>query len=230
MDAATDWVVSGGRYALDFDGTNDFVEVPFLFNGTGAITLWFRAAAELAGTAIYLGNKSNIGTQIYLGQNVTGSLTNELISFSNDVGVTSRIYGYTTPTRTELYDGNWHHICVGVRQANSAPEIYLDGNSKSVTLGTATLSSWSIGSASGTVLQFGCQNFSGANSFFLTGQMDDVRFYNRALSPAEIRTLATRRGIAYERRKRRSVFFDAAFFNPAWARNSNVILSPVGAA
>ena len=25
MDAATDWVVSGGRYALDFDGSNDYV-------------------------------------------------------------------------------------------------------------------------------------------------------------------------------------------------------------
>ena len=67
-------------------------------------------------------------------------------------------------------------------------------------------------------------------NFYASCQLDDIRVMNRNMSNSEIRLLASRRGIAYERRKRRSVFFNAEFFNPAWARNSNVIISPVGAA
>ena len=81
-----------------------------------------------------------------------------------------------------------------------------------------------------TPLQFGIRSGNDGNDLHLNGQMDSQMLHNRVLSPAEIRLLATRRGIAYERRKRKQVYFDAAFSNPAWARNSNVILSPVGAA
>ena len=43
----------------------------------------------------------------------------------------------------------------------------------------------------------------GNSSYTWNGLIDDVRLYNRALSPDEIRTLSTRRGIAYEMAPRR---------------------------
>lgn len=230
MDAATDWLVSSGKFALDFDGSNDLVEIPFRFNSTGAIAFWYRGSTE-PGTAIYLGNKLTIGTEVYLGQPVTGSLTNELITFSNDVGANSRIFAYTSATRTELFDNNWHHVAIVLRQENTAPEIYLDGILRTVSSGSASLASWSIGNAAATTLQIGAQNFSG-NSFFLTGQLDDIRIYNRPPNQANIKLLATYRGVAYQRRLRKSYFASqiGPTFRAAWARNSNYIISPVGAA
>jgi hypothetical protein len=43
MDAATDWVVDDGRYALDFDGVNDYV-----------LTGWFRPAATSTSISIWI--------------------------------------------------------------------------------------------------------------------------------------------------------------------------------
>lgn len=211
MDAATDWIVSSGQYALDFDGTNDYVEVidPFRFASTGSVVFWYRGNVE-SGTAIYFGDRVNSAFAIYLGNNVTGSLTNELITVVHDLGGLARIYGYTTATRTELYDNNWHHIAVVQRVANTNAEIWIDGVSRTVTNGSSGLSTYVIGNTSFSFLQFGSQRYSNTNSFFLTGQMDDIRFTTRAFSPAEIRLLASRRGIAYERRSRRRVNEQAA--------------------
>jgi len=203
--AADDWVSSQYGRALDFDGVDDLVEVPFRFNSTGLISFWYRGVTE-PGTAIYLGNKSTIATAIYLGQNTTNSLSNELITFSNSVGGLVSIYGYTTATRTELFNNNWHHIAVALRLVNTAPEIYLDGSSKTISSGSSSLTSWSIGSSSGTTLQFGAQNF-GSNSFFMTGQLDDIRVYNRVLSDFEIRLLASRPGIGLRQDRDRQTFY-----------------------
>jgi hypothetical protein len=42
MDAATDWVVDGGRYALDFDGTNDRLDLAssVTFSGDFTLNIW----------------------------------------------------------------------------------------------------------------------------------------------------------------------------------------------
>jgi hypothetical protein len=224
MDAS-DWVSAQYGRALDFDGVNDTVEVPFRFNSTGVIAFWYRGTTE-PGTAIYLGDKSNTGTEVYLGQNITNSLTNELITFSNDVGGTARLYGYTSATRTELFNNAWHHVAIVLRQVNTAPEIYLDGSSKTVTLGTSSLTAWSIGSAGGTTLQFGSQNFSNTNSFFLTGQLDDIRIYNRALTEPEIKLLASEPGIGLVP-QRKNLLFQQQQFSPAWSRRQQLIGSGV---
>ena len=45
MDAGTDWVVSGGKYALDFDVTNDYVDIgtrQYLSSGAPATVAWWE--------------------------------------------------------------------------------------------------------------------------------------------------------------------------------------------
>lgn len=69
-----------------------------------------------------------------------------------------------------------------------------------------------------------------SNTFRVANQtILDARVYSRLLSEAEIQLLASEPGIGL-RPERTSVFFGAQFFNSAWARNSNYIISPVGAA
>jgi len=102
-------------------------------------------------------------------------------------------------------------------------EMYLNGSfawSGTTSINPGAASVWSIGRSGAYV---------GPGGTYFSGQLDDQRLYSRVLSPQEIRLLAQEPGIGL-RPERTSVFFGAQLFNAAWARNSNVILSPVGAA
>jgi hypothetical protein len=48
MDAATDWVVDGGRYALDFDGSNDRLDLAssVTFSGDFTLNIWIYPRAN----------------------------------------------------------------------------------------------------------------------------------------------------------------------------------------
>jgi hypothetical protein len=200
MDAASDWVVSNGM-ALDFDGSDDYVNVPASYYGTGAISFWLKTTTEI-GAALAFGTSASSSTLMYvaIGQNISGTLTNELITVATISG-TARIEGYTTATRTELLDGNWHHVAVVQETANASYKIYLDGNLKTTTVGDATLTTFGIGVSGGDVIQFGSRRFQAAQGVYYTGQADDIRLYRRPLTPPEIRQLASRRGIGLRSQK-----------------------------
>lgn len=214
MDAATDWVVSGGRYALDFDGVDDYVQLTEsdVLKSTNALSLSFWLKRSLEGTQQFYMTRAGSGLNDNV--NVFNQPDNTLNFGARNTGGTFTIASFSVAGRTD-----WLHVgCV----YDGANRLHINGQlvstSASYTMASTSVSGWTLAAGSLPVYRWG------------TCQLDDIRIYNRALSPAEIRLLATRRGIAYERRKKPSVFFDAAFFNPAWARNSNVILSPVGAA
>jgi hypothetical protein len=223
-----DWVSAQYGRALDFDGVNDYVEVndSFRFASTGSVVFWYRGSVE-SGTAIYFGDRANSSFTIYLGNNVTNTLSNELITVVHDVGGLARIYGYTTATRGELYDNNWHHVAVVQRVANTNAEIWIDGVSKTVTNGSSGLSTYVIGNTSFNFLQFASERYSNTNNFFLTGQMDDIRFTTRPFSPAEIKLLASRPGIGLVPERRRTIQFQQQQFSPAWSRRQQLIGSGV---
>ena len=221
MDAATDWVVSGGRYALDFDGSNDYVSAGNMPNLGSifdlTISFFLNVQASTAYFPIiekYQGAVTSNGFLIY---GVSGSG----FEFAGRENVATYLRsGYSGASDIQI--GTWVHL-VGRKRATEW-SIWVNGVMKnSQTLGTGTTS---VNNTTRPFLIGG----STTDAAYSACLLDDVRLYSRAISHSEIRLLAIRRGIAYERRKRRSVYFNAAFFNPAWARNSNVILSPVGAA
>jgi hypothetical protein len=207
MDAASDWVVSNGM-ALDFDGSDDYVNVPASYYGTGAISFWLKTTTEI-GAALAFGTSASSSTLMYvaIGQNISGTLTNELITVATISG-TARIEGYTTATRTELLDGNWHHVAVVQETANASYKIYLDGNLKTTTVGDATLTTFGIGVSGGDVIQFGSRRFQAAQGVYYTGQADDIRLYRRPLTPPEIRLLASRRGIGLQSTPRHTDYLE----------------------
>lgn len=221
MDSASDWVVSGGRYALDFDGSNDHVTGGNMPNVGAFFDLTVSCFVQVTSSTAYFpiiekyqGAVTSNGFLLYgqsgLGYEFAGRESNAAYLRSGTSG------------SGDIQVGSWVHL-VG-RKSQTTWSIWVNGSLKnSQTAGTGTTS---INNTTRSLLIGG----SVTDAAYTAGLIDDVRVYNRALSEAEIRLLASRRGIAFERRKRRSVFFDAAFFNPAWARNSNYILSPVGAA
>jgi hypothetical protein len=181
--------VSGGAGALDFDGVNDLVSCgrPILL-GSGDFTI---------STWVYLAVIDD--DQVFAGNYGTGA--------SNLTGVQiGTTKAYTTPplaaNRFNFYLGShlqsnfvfsattWYHL-VAVRRGGVV-SLYVNGvfdisGTRSNSIGSTI--AWTLGSG---------PNYSGEE---MTGRIDDSRVYNRALTPPEIRLLASRRGIGLRSQK-----------------------------
>ena len=192
MDAGTDWVASQGRYALDFDGVNDFVDCsgvssPSVFSMVGwfsptdttgaemlAVQRSHQSTASLMRTQWFF-NGVNIHCRVFSGLNENGWRG---VIASNVVATAWKHYGF-------VYNGGTNIKC------------FVNGIEQSVTTesGGAAFAAINTGSVP---LVIGAQNTSGVPANHYSGRCDDIAIYNRALSPNEIRLLASRRGIAYE--------------------------------
>ena len=93
---------------------------------------------------------------------------------------------------TAINDSQWHHVAA--RWNGAFLQVFVDGKPDgSVAWGFAP------GYASVSYGRIGIlQNTAAGFAAPLGGQASDISIYNRALSPNEIRLLASRRGIAYE--------------------------------
>jgi hypothetical protein len=181
MDPSTDWVASDGKIALDCDGVDDYVSLDgtdknfFMGTQTYSMAFWlFNRETDTADTPVFI----SIGRTL------------------RPIGFVCRISGSQIQHRRDGvnhsvvadYLDKWSHF-VGTFDG-SAIKTYFNGAEIGSTAATASLAvasptTWKIGASS-------------AGTTNTTASFDDIRIYNRALSPSEIATLATRRGIAYE--------------------------------
>ena len=177
------WVTGMFSGALNFNGTSSYVNL----NNTGAtgplkpplpvtISAWIKLSTTSGYQAIFSSDNFN---SLFAGCNL------EIAS-----GVLACNYGtaggYGTQFRREKVGktvfkaGQWYHVAA-VIQGPTSMNLYVngvdDGGTYSGTGGSLgyTTTSSKIGSNTGT-------------SYF-NGAIDDLRFYNRALSPTEIQTL-----------------------------------------
>ena len=173
------WAVNQGRYALSFDGVDDYVETSksIIPIGVASISTWVKASSLVEGYFVSEWSPNNM----YL-----GVFSNNWIARSGDGA--SGASGLLSSSATVSV---WTHLCA-VRDASTLT-LFVNGKNSAST--TAT----SYQGGSGTSLKLarlGGTTYAACN-------LDDIRIYNRALSAKEIRTLYTRRGIAYEMAPRR---------------------------
>ncbi len=217
MSPESDWVVQNGRYTLDFDGSNDYagtaITSRYLSSGPQMLSFWFRNTATLTlgnfPTVFSYGStvSDSYRTQLYSGFNVIGTgpsaNTGKLSIQDFDGSAVSGAYS-NTDFQSNL---NWNHAAGG--WDGTSWKIYINGLDETNAQGTqnapATTSHPSVTLAIG-------RSTSGLGRYTPT-QIDDVRFYHRALSATEIRLLASRRGIAYELAPRRRSSVQVAAFN-----------------
>jgi len=204
--AADDWVSAQYGRALDFLGSaNQYAEIK---SGSGQLTLgqvfsvccWCRptAAGTSVGRGIVEKYFSFAEPYISYGLQYFNTTVNSRFSFSIANGTGGGSYVNMEATNASALN-TWHHI-VGTYNG-SVMRIYVNGlleNTFSIVANVVyNTESLAIGRWLGNNLE----------TEGITGQVDDVRLYVRALTDSEIRLLASRPGIGLRQDRDRQTFY-----------------------
>jgi hypothetical protein len=188
QSGTTDWYSAGkvGPYAGHFNGTNNYVNIgnAALLNFTNTNPFSACAWVNNAGTGPTDGEivTKNSAVSPYQGW-----------SFSINSGV---LYVYLTNTATNVIvvksgstisASTWTHVCFTYSGSSNASGVlfYINGAPVTNTIVTNALT--------GTIATTGSVNigtYGTGTGGFITGLIDDVRVYNRALMPGEIALMA----------------------------------------
>jgi hypothetical protein len=176
MDPASDWVVSGGKGALDFDGVNDYVAIALT---TIPPALRVGATGNPGTWAIWV-YRTATGGAAYFGENLF-----YCFNFTS-TGATAGVWGLDF-SLTGLALNRWDFICVTFNGANLVTG-YVNGQQNATATGTSAANySTAFNLTIGARIQ---------NSLFLTGFIDDFLIFNTALTANEVREIY-RRGRGY---------------------------------
>ena len=172
--------------SLNFDGTDDYVNMGDPSSGildfgsnSFSISFWINAASGQPTNTIILG-KGNEGavTAGYRFIINSGGTDSTSIAFVASDGTTTKSAGKISVG----LDGSWHLITGVVNRTDSLIQYYVDGIRKVSISFTPT---GSVNTSS--VLAIG-RNSSSSGGYF-SGQIDDVRVFNYALTATQIKTL-----------------------------------------
>lgn len=164
------WV--DGKYGkgLSFDGVDDYVGVPSSasLKPTEAITVTGWIKPDLQGTREFMATKWQ-------------GFTVELAT-SNRVTAGVYVSGgqRMTPVSSVLPNNTWTHVAFTYDSSDRTLKTYINGGQE---IKSSTLSGLSTYSMSVSNNALGIGRYS---SYYWNGQIDEVRIYNRALSPTEI--------------------------------------------
>ena len=194
MDAATDWVVQDGQYALDFDGLNDRVDTGFLIPATDfTVSVWYNTSS-LAETVF---NRPCGDSDTATGLTGIGIVLN--LFGGGDVYVVARQGANVGTGDTRggaVAVGRWQHVAVTMDSVFGLA-LWVDGRIVSANSAhkfiTPTSAGWKIG-ADATQSKF-------------SGFIAENTVWNRVLSGGEIDLLyAIKMGGMFTPRRRRRAY------------------------
>lgn len=198
--ASSAWQISGGRYAINCDGTNDFIDcgstVPKPSNAL-TISMWFNRSAS--GVVVPFGQYDVSGTYAYLLEQFSDNKYYMTVSGN---GTTVAAF---TSTAADTASGQWTHFLATYSPAGI--DVFKNGQAiAGTTSGSLPSAIYASSSAAVRIGRYA--------SVYMSALVDDCRLYNAVLSQSQIRMLSLRRGIAYELApRRRSSVQVAASFN-----------------
>ena len=200
------WGVSGGRQALTFNGSNYVSAASRVTSGAPSqitASAWIKTTSTsnfetICGEFLTTGNQRS-----WVFTTSTGGTYLRFV-ISPDGG--SGDFRIWEANKTIINDSKWHFVSV-VFQGGVSVSLSVDGIPQTFSATSAV----SV-TAFDTTEPFavGAVNTTGTAGGFLTAAVNNVRVYNRALSSQEIRLLAQRPGIAYERAPRKFYSLPAA--------------------
>ncbi len=167
------WQAAGGKIdgALLFDGTDDYVDAPFVWdaaNGPCSTFAWIKGGAP--------------GQAVISQTDGTGFGGTWLGLDPSDGKLFTTLMFVELKSESAIADDDWHHL--GLVWDGSYRYLYMDG---AEIAKDATALSYALSCNGG--LNIGADKDLSTGSFF-TGLIDDVRIYNQALNTEEIEALA----------------------------------------
>jgi hypothetical protein len=200
------WAVGQFGNALDFDGTNDRYLDVGIVNPTGGgtsdwtISAWVQRLGGFGTRQGIIGTKS-AGAGSSAGWNFgfhDGAEANLLFTVIANGASQINIVGATTVT-----DSNWHHVAVTLdRSGNGQP--YLDGVADGSPTSISSFDGNDISSSNTAAIA--ARNV-GSIQWEFIGRIDELRLYDRALSPSEILSLRQNPFFEFEETHRRVYVF-----------------------
>lgn len=217
------WQVNQGKYSLLHASSHVAIPGSPQIDNLRSLTLsaWVRIDANPTGNyrAVLSKHYPPGGTKTHF--SLVLNNTSNTFAFYHYNGVTGEILF----SSTSIPLGRWTHLAARtLGTIGSSLTIHMNGLQVAASTLTVAITPDTL-----TGLSIGKYGASLSEPQFFVGNIDDALIYNRVLHPSEIRLLASRRGIAYERRHRQAYSFVGPTFNPAWASRSNTILQPFGA-
>ena len=173
-----EWVASGtgtalfyNPYAMDFDGSDDYVSTPLLSVSTTSIAVWVKADAVDTNYEVLVGADADASNRGYI---------------LSKGGQTNQKWNFFLADRSEHAASSadittsWTHV-VGVHTGNEF-QLYVNG-----ALVDTQSSAYSVVGA--PTYSIGRRDYTGFNQYF-AGSLDDVRIYNYALTDEQISRLS----------------------------------------
>ena len=165
--------------ALSFDGVNDYVSIPdsvAIDVETVTVSAWIKTTQTTEGEIIEkwinTGTPARYPYVLRINNATVGKAFFRAYDGTNNPGATST---------TNINNGAWHHL-VGVRRDGTDLRLYVDGVLESTATDTTTGDT-----TNDLAIGIGARRTTAAGPF--NGLIDEVRVYNRALTPAEIKRL-----------------------------------------
>ena len=199
MDAATDWVLTGGQYALDFDGVDDYVAAGSLPDFTGDFTLsgWgyvysgdTGVDAVLVRTTNVFGGAARSGVTLVM-RDAFSSGTTERIGCE----ITDGLNRYHIESAAGYARDTWYHVLC--RRQAGVFSLWINGVQETTTQSFSGTITNNTDTYIGAVI-----DYQGGVST-LRRRVDSVVAHTRALSANEIQRLyLLGRGGMFERRRR----------------------------
>jgi hypothetical protein len=200
MDAATDWVIDGGQYALDLDGTNDYVDIgtrQYLSSGAPATVAWWERVTS-SGLGYYSRFRLATGARDMAVVRTDNNQYKGISMFNVSAGA-SKNFVNAPSVATSV--GIWRHLALVMRAgpdatANADWSLVVDGVEYAATDGGTGF----IANSNNRIGWDGADD--GSNC-----QIAEFAIYSRVLAVNEIRRLyQLGRGGMLERRRRRRVY------------------------
>jgi len=187
--------------AYSFDGVSNTITLPFgcnLLSGRFAISVWFNQTKELVrsyqlGGCFQWTYQGLINADSYTGR---GIMIATNFNYSGTYVVSCQVYDASAsgpvlePQLSPIYN-SWHHLVLSYNGAEVGA--YLDGSLavSSPFSGPVDPNTMNFVVGQWVYSPFMCDPAASKNYSYFGGQMDDIRFYNRALSQQEIQALYT---------------------------------------
>jgi hypothetical protein len=200
------WVPSQGRYAISFDGTDDYINFgtrPNVYElSRFSCSFWIYKTSNSAGWVLNRYNTSAAGGVVgdYFGVGQGTSIPTASSSFTGG-GVNDYVV-FESPDIIAL--NKWHHVAMSVDLATRAnTTITVNGVYQAVTITTNGVPPSVFKAATSTVWTSSRITGSGGGQNYSAFIADDVMLYRYFIPQNMHRLLASRPGIAYELAPRR---------------------------